>query len=203
MKALLLKDFYTLIKQIKIYIVMIIVFACIPGNSIAAIAMVYAAMLPITALAYDERSKWDSLALMMPYSNRSIVLSKYILGYIAVAAAFLISIVAQIAITLMKNTAFEPEGIVSLILIACIATVVQAVNLPSMFKFGVEKGRLAFFVLVGIITGVGMVIGDGLAGFLSTSYVNIITAMLVTVIFTLAINLISIALSTRIYKKRV
>lgn len=203
MKALLLKDFYTLIKQIKIYIVMIIVFACIPGNSIAAIAMVYAAMLPITALAYDERSKWDSLALMMPYSDRSIVLSKYILGYIAVAAAFLISIVAQIAITLIKNTAFEPEGIVSLILIACIATVVQAVNLPSMFKFGVEKGRLAFFVLVGIITGVGMVIGDGLAGFLSTSYINIITAMLVTVIFTLAINLISIALSTRIYKKRV
>ncbi|RXE58157.1 ABC-2 transporter permease [Acetivibrio mesophilus] len=203
MKALLLKDFYTLIKQIKIYIVMIIVFACIPGNSIAAIAMVYAAMLPITALAYDERSKWDSLALMMPYSDRSIVLSKYILGYIAVAAAFLISIVAQIAITLIKNTAFEPEGIVSLILIACIATVVQAVNLPSMFKFGVEKGRLAFFVLVGIITGVGMVIGDRLAGFLSTSYINIITAMLVTVIFTLAINLISIALSTRIYKKRV
>jgi len=53
MKALLLKDFYTLIKQIKIFIIMIIIFAAIPGYSIAGFAMVYAAMLPITAMAYD------------------------------------------------------------------------------------------------------------------------------------------------------
>ncbi|GAE90456.1 ABC-2 transporter permease [Acetivibrio straminisolvens] len=203
MKALLLKDFYTLIKQIKIYIILILIFASIPGYSIAAIAMVYAAMLPITALAYDERSKWNSLALMMPYSDGSIVGSKYVLGYIAVACAALLSIAAQIVMSLIKNTAFEIEGIVSVILVACVATVMLAVNLPFMFKFGVEKGRLAFFALIIIMTGAGMLLGDGLAGFLSESYVNIVTAMFAAVVFTLVINLISIAISIRIYKKRV
>lgn len=202
MKALLLKDCYTLMKQIKIYIIMIIIFAIIPGYSISSIAMFYAAMLPITALAYDERSKWNSLAMMMPYSDESIVGSKYMLGYIAVAAASLLSITAQIVLNLIKNTAFEIESILSIILIACIATVLQAFNLPFMFKFGVEKGRLAFFALIAIATALGVLFGDRLSGFLSASFTNVFTAMIVSIIFALVVNLISVLISIVIYKKR-
>ena len=86
MKGLLLKDWYTLIKQMKIMLVLMLVFACVPGYSMAAFAVVYAAMLPVTALAYDERSKWDELAAMLPYSVREIVGGKYVLGVTAVAA---------------------------------------------------------------------------------------------------------------------
>jgi len=203
MKALILKDFYTLIKQIKIYIIFIILFAIIPGNSMALIAMIYASMLPITALAYDERSKWNSLALMMPYSDGSIVGSKYILGYIAVAVASLISIAAQIIVSLIKGIAFEPEGVGLILLIACVATVMLAVNLPLMFKFGVEKARLVFLAIVAVITGAGMVLGERSVELLSAPYVNIITVMLATIVFTLLINLISITISIRICKKKV
>ena len=48
--------------------------------------MLYAAMMPISALAYDENCKWDQLAAMMPYSVRDIVLSKYLFGYICLLA---------------------------------------------------------------------------------------------------------------------
>jgi len=202
MKALLLKDFYTLIKQIKIFIIMIIIFAAIPGYSIAGFAMVYAAMLPITALAYDERSKWNSLALMMPYSDESMVGSKYVLGYIAAATVALFSIAVQIVMSLIKNTPFEMEQVLSVILIACIATIIQAINLPLMFKFGVEKGRLAFFALIVAVTCGVMVLGDRFLVSLSASYVNVVTAFVATVIFTLVVNLISIAISIKTYKKR-
>lgn len=83
MKGLLLKDWYTLIKQMKIMLVLMLVFACVPGYSMAAFAVVYAAMLPVTALAYDERSKWDELAAMLPYSVKEIVGGKYVLGVTA------------------------------------------------------------------------------------------------------------------------
>ena len=73
MKGLLLKDWYTLIKQMKIMLVLMLVFACVPDYSMDAFAVVYTAMLPVTALAYDERSKWDELAAMLPYSVREIV----------------------------------------------------------------------------------------------------------------------------------
>lgn len=62
MKGLLRKDFYTIIRQLKLYLVLVAVFACVPGGSMAAFTVVYAAMLPFTALAYDERAGWDMLA---------------------------------------------------------------------------------------------------------------------------------------------
>lgn len=203
MKALLLKDFYTLIKQIRIFALMMVLFACIPGYSIFAYAMMYAAMLPVTALAYDERSKWDILAVMMPYSARSIVLSKYVLGYIAIAVASVFSTAVQIVANQVRGEAFKLEIIISIILISCAATVMQAINLPFMFKFGVEKGRLAFFAMIIIITVGGMAGGDKLVELLSASEPNIITVVLATVISTLFVNLISIPISTGIYKKRV
>ena len=61
MKGLLLKDWYTLIKQMKIMLVLMLVFACVPGYSMAAFAVVYTAMLPVTAFAYDERRSGMSL----------------------------------------------------------------------------------------------------------------------------------------------
>lgn len=54
MKGLLIKDFYTVVTQLKIFVILIIVFALIPGYSMGAFAMVYAALLPINALAWDE-----------------------------------------------------------------------------------------------------------------------------------------------------
>ena len=35
--------------------------------------MMLALMMPITTLAYDERSKWDRYAAMLPYSPEQIV----------------------------------------------------------------------------------------------------------------------------------
>ena len=59
MKGLLIKDWKTLLKQMKVMLVIVVVFTCIPGTYMAAFALFYAAMLPLTALAYDETmSDW-------------------------------------------------------------------------------------------------------------------------------------------------
>ena len=107
MKGLLLKDWYTLIKQMKIMLVLMLVFACVPGYSMAAFAVVYAAMLPVTALAYDERSKWDELAAMLPYSVLEIVGGKYVLGVTAVAAAGAVASAAQLILSRFGWTQFD------------------------------------------------------------------------------------------------
>ena len=110
MKGLLLKDWYTLIKQMKIMLVLMLVFACVPGYSMAAFAVVYAAMLPVTALAYDERSKWDELAAMLPYSVKEIVGGKYVLGVTAVAAAGAVAAAAQLILSRFGWTQVDAEA---------------------------------------------------------------------------------------------
>lgn len=83
MKALLLKDFYVLWKQMRIFLLLIVVFSALPGGYSAIFAVTYAALLPYSCVAYDERSKWDQLAAMLPYTVRDLVLSRYVLGWIA------------------------------------------------------------------------------------------------------------------------
>lgn len=158
MQGLLLKDIYTLFKQMKIMLLILVVFACMPGYSLAPFAVLYAAMLPITAMAYDERSKWDELAVMMPYTTRSIVLSKYVLGFAAVLAAAVIAAAAQLVIGIVRGTGMDSAELLGLLLIACLSLILLCLNLPLMFRFGVEKGRIAFVLLVcgGVVGGMAL-----------------------------------------------
>ncbi len=202
MKGLLLKDYYTLFKQMKIFILMIVVFSCLPGYSSSSFAIVYAAMLPITALAYDERSKWDSLAVMMPYSSKDIVLSKYLIGYAMITGVFVLTALAQGALMLIKDVPYETENIVALALTVCVAFVMQAVNLPVMFKLGVEKGRIAFFLAIAVTVFATMSLGGKLLEMISVINSNLVFILLASFITTLVFNITSIRVSTLIYQKK-
>ena len=202
MKALLLKDMFTLGKQLRGFLILIVVFSCIPGYSVSSFAIVYAAMLPTTALAYDERSKWDSLAATMPYSTNSIVISKYLLGYLAVFGAALLSILAQTVANVVQHLPFEPEGLAALLATVCIATLLQAINLPFMFRLSVEKGRFVFLLLMTFFVVGGMAFGKQLIPLLQNQKSDLILFAVILVLVTVLINLISIFISKRVYRSK-
>ena len=203
MKGLLLKDFYTLIKQMKLFLAFIVIFSVLPGYNMAAFAIMYASFLPITALAYDERSKWDTLAAMMPYTPRQMVMSKYLLGYITTGAAAVLAFVVQTFVAVIKKEPLSAEGWLSLVMVLCLAIIMQAVVMLIMFKVGVEKGRMVFFAVVALIVLGGMALGDRLVTALdSASAASLSTVCLAFVGAAVVINLISIAVSTKIYELR-
>lgn len=142
MKGLLLKDLYVLTAQMRFFLVLILLFAVIPSYSMSGFAIIYAAMLPYTSIAYDERSKWDQLAGMMPYSIRQVVLSKFMLGYVCVAIATAVSLLSSLVIPGGKASP------VSLLTAACVALTIMAVTLPFMLRFGVERGRMLFILVI-------------------------------------------------------
>lgn len=150
MRALLMKDFYVLFKQMKLFFVMILFFSLIPNQNMASFAAVYAGMLPFSALAYDEQSKWDQLAVTMPYSRRALVLSKYVLGYLACGASMLLCLGITwlcAALKLPVGNPFAPE---MALLMAAIGPIFVAVTLPLMYRFGVEQGRMITLLAVGL-----------------------------------------------------
>ena len=154
MSALLLKDFYVMWKQTRVLLILILVFSCLPGAFYPTFAVVYAAILPYTAMAYDERSKWGQLAAMLPYADRNIVLSKYLFGYLAIAVTAGISMVIQTGLTLVWNQAADNLSPLSTIPLAMgVGVCVLALTLPLMFRFGVEKGRLVMFLLIFLVCG--------------------------------------------------
>ena len=200
MKGLVWKDIYTLLKQAKFILLLMVLFACLPGYSMSAFAIFYGAMLPITALAYDERSKWDELAAMMPYSVKEIVGSKYVLGLLLVGGISALSIAARIVTGIIKATPFDAEGIISTVILACLSLVLLMVDLPLMFRLGVEKGRIIYILLTcgGVVAGVFYI--DQLMAVLDSIMVS---TMLLIVLLVTAVGLgISYCVSTRIYRVR-
>lgn len=207
MKGLLIKDFYSIVSQLKLFLIIIIAFALVPGYSVSAFAMVYAALLPINALAWDEQSKWDNLARMMPYSRFDLVFSKYLIGYIYIAAAALLCAAVSFAYSLLPGKEpFDAGNALTIVFSGATALLLLALNLPLMFRMGVEKGRLFFGIMVGafcalIALGGNMIDdGAGIAGFITSAKGGAITAAVLAV--TVLINAASVALSVRWYGKR-
>ena len=201
MKGLLLKDWYTLIKQMKIMLVLMLAFACVPGYSMAAFAVVYAAMLPVTALAYDERSKWDELAAMLPYSIKEIVGGKYVLGVTAVAAAGAVAAVAQLILNRFGWTQFDAEAAFALLFTACLALIMLAINLPVMFRLGVEKGRVLFTILICASAAAGVILSDKLSALID-GIGSPVTAALVLLAIAAASQVVSFEASVRFYEMK-
>jgi len=202
MKGLLIKDSYTILKQMKFFLVFIFVFSCIPSFSTLIFAIVYSTMLPMTAIGYDERSKWDKLAAVMPYSASDIVLSKYVLGYIMVIATAVIACIAQAIVGLFTGTALTIEFFTKLVYIISFALIIEAIDLPVLIKFGVEKGRL-FIILFTVITVVG---GASLIENLTNElYLNINSGavLALSVSAMLIISAFSAYISVKLYKSKV
>ena len=90
MKGLLLKDFYTLKSTIKIYAGMIILYRIIgaeTGNTslLYTFFVLACAIIPMTAIAYDDRCTWNSYTAVLPVSKTQVALSKYLLGMLCLA----------------------------------------------------------------------------------------------------------------------
>lgn len=202
MKVLILKDLYVLWKQMRVFIIILLVISISNGTFGSVFIVLWAAMLPYTAMAYDERSKWDQLAAMMPYSTRDLVLSKYVLGWLCTGAAGILAAVVQIVV---RAVTVSPEaGVLNIVLISvCASVCVLDITLPPIFWFGVERGRMVMFLIIFLVCGgtgaLGTVTGSveqssiqGLLGFLT----------LALPVAAVALTVISVPLSLRLYQRR-
>jgi len=205
MKGLLLKDLYTLSKQTKVYLLFIIMFSVLPMYNANCFALIYAAMLPMTALAYDERSKWNTLAKMMPYSETSIVLSKYILGFFSIGLALAVTTSAKLITPLFSEERFEPTDVMVIAVVASLAVIMLDVTLPLFFRFGVEKGRVIYIAVMAVMAI--MVVGFAAGAFTfamnsSAEYdLNIPIILLALLLVTAAVSALSVRVSVAICRK--
>ncbi len=202
MKGLMLKDYYTLLKQLKLYLVFIVILSVIPNTNLSSIAIVYAAMLPITVIAYDERSKWDQLAVMMPYSKRELVFSKFLIGYVGVAVCMLLSLGLQAAVGAFGGQPFTEETVLAIILTSFAGLILLALNLPFMFWLGVERGRVVFMVLIAVTVFLGMMSAESAKKVLELSTITPEMLIGIGALAAIAVNVVAITVSFKLYQKK-
>lgn len=205
MKALIQKDVYVLWKQMKIFIVVMLVIMAGNGAFGSVFVVIWCAMLPYTALAYDERCKWDQLAAMMPYSPRDLVLSKYVLGWLCAGAAGLFVLAAQAAIRALRLP-LETGSPLAVLISFCASVCALAITLPLMFRFSVERGRMVMFLVIFLVCGgagaLGTILAPDSAPVPGNTVALLSMAAVLAPIAAAVLTAVSIPLSLQLYAAR-
>ena len=139
MKALLLKDFYTLGKSLRSLVFLMVLWSMIPMAFLNVFAVIYGSMIPYSTMACDQQSRWNTFARMLPYRDRDIVLSRYVLGWLCTAAGGAVMFALQNLLSL-----FSPRfgcSLWAVLTALCVALLLLDVNIPLMLRYGTEKAR--------------------------------------------------------------
>lgn len=159
MKGLLLADLYMAKKYCRSYFLIMTVFIAVSfwGNDNTFLIIyptVLAGMLPITLLGYSERCKWNVYCETLPLTRKQAVTEKYLLTGILLSGTFLLIAAVQ-AVRLSTGGGFhvwEYGALLSPLL--AVGLLSPSITLPCMFKYGVEKGRVVYYVVVGLVCSV-------------------------------------------------
>ena len=178
MKGLIIKDLLNL-SSYKTTLLIILIFCSIGmvGTDAVNVAPIFITvmigMIVLSTFNYDEASHAEKYILSLPLTRKEIVMSKYVLAIVANILGSIVGILLTIIIVNVINVinVIRPEDLIKLdfenLSITAVSGIfgvalIQAIQIPSVYRFGAEKGRiqmfLLLFLLVLMIAGVGFLI---------------------------------------------
>ncbi|HJJ16184.1 MAG TPA: ABC-2 transporter permease [Clostridiaceae bacterium] len=216
-KGLIIKD----LSQLKSYKRTLIIFIAIfvltgiaqentkgIGNMLVIMLTLGFGMFSIASFNYDEQAKADRYILTFPLTKKEIVISKYILVIGSTIIGAIVGTIISFAILFIINK--EIPNIQELIAIALGGIlglgIVEGIQIPCIYKWGAEKGRIQLFIVVAavalFVTGI-FYIGKDIQ-LPMNSILNIINSLLpiILILATVIIYYISYRIAYKIYSKK-
>ena len=220
-KGLLKKDLYNLASY-KASLIIIVLFcgiAIVGTEAInwgSIIICTIVGMIALSTFSYDEIAKSNKYILTLPTNRKEILKEKFILAIGATILGGILGLLLTIIVANVMNY-IRPENMININYESLITTTIggmfgislmQAIQIPSIFKWGAEKGRIQMFILLFII----IVIAAGAGFLIMKSNLNINMEMLenfinqfglvLLVALMIVMYSISYVVSYRIYKNK-
>ena len=164
MKGLIKKDLLNL-SSYKVSLLITIIFCsiAIAGTENASIApmiiCIIIGMISLSTFNYDEVSKSEKYILSLPVTRKELVISKYIIAIFSVIIGAILGAFLTIIVVNIMNY-LRPDNLISLdydnLFINSLGGIfgivlIQAIQIPSIYKWGAEKGRIQMFILIFLI----------------------------------------------------
>ena len=206
MKGLLLKDWYMMKKYCRAYLIIATVFIAMSLFSNGNMFFIFypcllCGMIPVNLLGYDERSHWMQYSGTLPYTKTQLVSAKYLIGlFVQLTMLIVTGAVQGIKMAVTDHFVLD-EFVVLMLLMLIVATLSSSIPLPFIFKLGVEKGRTAYYVMIGFVCGASALASNYFRGqFTAEIKPNLVLAILA--VAGIGIYVLSWYMSVVAYKKR-
>ena len=203
MKGLLLKDYYTAKNYLRSLFLVAFVFIAASFFNDYVFFLYYPCIFSSTAamtlISYEEKDRWNIYAETLPCSRVQIVSCKYIVSLIFGTLTAIALLFVQTAAMLYRKT-FALGQIAELALnFIPLLLLPSAILLPPVYKFGAEKGRIAYYIIIGSFCAILGIWNpsEGIPAFSFTPAINLIVGIASILLFG-----ISWILSIKLYQKR-
>ena len=203
MKGLIKKDLLILKNSLKTFLIVLIIYGCMICMGTLDIFFLppfISVLVMVSTFNYDNYNKWDFYALTLPNGRKNVVRAKYITTILVVAVTMMLALV--IGLLFLKKADYLQS------LTTCLSTFLgislfEAILYPLIFKYGVEKARIAIFGLIfGLIIIGGIIIKFADFSFLNNldfleNYINYLILIIISIVL-----FISYKISVIIFNKR-
>lgn len=208
MLGLIKKDLLMIKSNIKTIIIMMFVFLVMTineGSNFVFIPTFISIMLMMSTFSYDEYNKTDAYIASLPNGKTNAVTSKYLATLIVVVLSLILSFTLSYFAGISQGN-LDLEDI-TMTTLGCGASVLilQSILYPTIYKLGIEKGRISIFVIVFSIVGLGTILmKNGLSIKIPTSIMTLLNnyGMIIIPLIVLIILFISYKISVHIYKQK-
>ncbi|MGM9537212.1 MAG: ABC-2 transporter permease [Candidatus Onthomonas sp.] len=202
MKSLLLLDWYTLWKQLKLFLFFIAFYAVMAlmsqSYAFLGFSVLFLCMMPYYLLQLSDNTHVDALLLLMPVGRTAVVAERYVTALLSAACA--------LPIFLAAGLIMGGDAVTLLVLQLSAGLIVLALLLPLAYKFGSTKSRMLMLVMLALFFSTSGVISGLLTedGSLPEISIDHWVGILARFALPAALVLLGVSylVSLRIYQKR-
>ena len=167
MKGLIRKDLYMIWRYGRMLLLISAVFL---GMSLVAeqnfffvvYPVLFGGVLPVTLISYEERDGWNRYCDALPISRRTVVNERYVMTLLCFLALCLLTMAAQAAVAIPQGRAAELVQLVCVL--PGVGLLAPAFMIPVTLRWGVEKGRLVYYVFIGVAVTIGITAANSISG---------------------------------------
>ena len=192
MKGILFKDLISAKRILAVCLFMIVCFSFGGPNGVF-FAMCYSIIVPMNLLGFDERSRFDRYASVLPLTGLQCVADKYIVTYLSMAVMMVLS-----SLIVFLRTGVAP-AMGDMLLSAALVLATHALCMPPLIRMGVTKGQwiylLALVAEFGVTAIIGKLGGEGVVEKISALALPIFLAAL-------AVNVASMFVAAKMFDRR-
>ncbi len=203
MKGLLRKDLIMIWKYGKMLLLMsvIFLFAGMLSDDENFFFVVYpvllAGVLPATMISYEERWGWNSYCDAMPLSRRTVVSARYVATLLCFLVLYALTLLGQAVALLPKGRSADLLQLA--MILPGFGLTPPSVMIPIMLRWGVEKGRIAYFIIVGGMVAGGLTLFNSIRDVAAQMPLGFLTASIPGAVLLFAFSWL---LSIRLYENR-
>lgn len=162
MTGLIMKDLLVMRKALKSYLLIMAFYAVLAYfgilnfGFIITFVQIMLMVLPLSAFAYDDQTKWNRYAMSLPIGRRAVVAARYL--FVLTLALFGVALGLAGSSFLWAFQSEEPmEMLLTLMVSATLGLLVSAAVLPVSYKVGVEQARIVLYAIL-LIPFIGLLL---------------------------------------------